>query len=112
MKKFSNKTENGSKNEEAIKKGSFLPDDAVNLGWYSTDEVTPESYLSVIDMSSFIPENSSNTAVIGEKFTMYADEFGVLRYAKTNNELHQVKHSPIVKNSEVSISNYMIRRRQ
>lgn len=39
---------------------------------------------------------------------MYADEFGVLRYVKTNQELHQFKHSPIVKNSEVSISNHVI----
>jgi hypothetical protein len=39
---------------------------------------------------------------------MYADEFGVLRYAKTNSDLFQSKHSPIVKNSEVSISNHII----
>ena len=39
---------------------------------------------------------------------MYADEFGVLRYVKTNGERHQTKHSPIVKNSEVSVTNYVI----
>jgi len=39
---------------------------------------------------------------------MYADEFGVLRYAKTNSETFQSKHSPIVKNSEVSITNHII----
>jgi hypothetical protein len=39
---------------------------------------------------------------------MYADEFGVLRYVKTNAERHQTKHSPIVKNSEVSVTNYVI----
>jgi hypothetical protein len=39
---------------------------------------------------------------------MYADEFGVLRYIKTNAERHQTKHSPIVKNSEVSVTNYVI----
>ena len=39
---------------------------------------------------------------------MYADEFGVLRYVKSNAERHQTKHSPIVKNSEVSVTNYVI----
>lgn len=39
---------------------------------------------------------------------MYADEFGVLRHAETKEEISQIKHSPIVKNSEVSISNVLI----
>lgn len=108
MKEFVNITENGSELEFAIKKGERLPDDAVNLGWYSTDEVTPGSYLSVADMSSFLPENSSNSAAVNQSFVMYADEFGVLRYAQNSGDIHQVKHSPIVKNSEVSISDYII----
>ncbi len=48
------------------------------------------------------------TTAAAEDVAMYADEFGVLRYAKTNSELFQSMHSPIVKNSEVSISNHII----
>lgn len=95
-------------NEYSIKKGPVLPSDAVNLGWYSTEEITPENYLSVLDTSSLIPENSGQLKAISDDFTMYADEFGVLRYMNNNSELHQAKHSPIVKNSEVSISNLII----
>jgi hypothetical protein len=105
MKSFSDFT---SRLEPSIKKGNTLPSDAVNLGWYSTQEVTPENFLSVIDTSSLIPENSGQLKAINDDFTMYADEFGVLRYLKNNSELHQTKHSPIVKNSEVSISNIII----
>lgn len=55
-----------------------------------------------------INENFGATSATSEDVAMYADEFGVLRYAKTNSDLFQSKHSPIVKNSEVSISNYLI----
>ena len=78
------------------------------FGWFQSDEVTPESYLSILDMSSLTAENSANTTAGSSDFCMYADEFGVLRYAKTNDQLHQMKHSPIVKNSEVSVSNIII----
>lgn len=59
-------------------------------------------------MSGLVKENAANTTASLSDFCMYADEFGVLRYAKTNQDLHQIKHSPIVKNSEVSISNHII----
>lgn len=105
MKSFSELTANG---EPSIKKGNTLPPDAVNLGWYSAQEVTPENFLSVLDVSNLIPENSGQLKAVNDDFTMYADEFGVLRYLNNNSELHQSKHSPIVKNSEVSISNIII----
>lgn len=105
MKSFNRFTASG---EPSIKKGNTLPSEAVNLGWYSTEEVTPENFLSVLDVSNLIPENSGQLKAVNDDFTMYADEFGVLRYLKNNSELHQVKHSPIVKNSEVSISNIII----
>lgn len=94
--------------ESVIKKGNTLPSDAVNLGWYSTDDVTPENFLSILDTSSLIPENGGQLKAVNDDFTMYADEFGVLRYLNNNSELHQVKHSPIVKNSEVSVTNLIL----
>jgi hypothetical protein len=39
---------------------------------------------------------------------MYSDEFGVLRFAENNTQKNQYKHSPILNNSELSISNQVI----
>lgn len=96
------------KEEPTIKKGVNLPSDAINLGWYSTDEVNPKNFLSILDTSALIKENSSGTRARNDSYMMYADEFGVLRHATSNPELNQAKHSPIIKNSEVSISNIVI----
>jgi hypothetical protein len=74
-------------------------------GWYSSEEVTPENYLSVLDLSSSIPENSSVQTASEEDSIMYADEFGTLRYAKENAQKKEVKHSPILNNSDISVSN-------
>lgn len=96
------------KGEASLKKGSFLPPNAANLGWFSAEEVTPENFLSVLDMSNLLPENSNQLKAVEDDFLMYADEFGVLRYLSGNSQMHQVKHSPIVKNSEVCVSNLII----
>ena len=109
MKPFSFLT--NENHESTIKKGNNLPNDSVNLGWYNAEDVTPENFLSVLDTSNLIPENSNQLKAIKDDFTMYADEFGVLRYLENNSELHQVKHSPVVKNSEVSVSNLIINKK-
>ena len=42
---------------------------------------------------------------------MYADEFGVLRYAANDVERNQYKHSPIVNSPEVSVTNKLLHSR-
>ena len=42
---------------------------------------------------------------------MYADEFGVLRYATNDIERNQYKHSPIVNSPEVSVTNKLLHSR-
>ena len=106
MKAFENKTNTG--NEPAVKKGNSLPSDAVNIGYFSTEEITPERHLTVTDISSSIPENVSSGFAAETDTVMYADEFGVLRYVRTNAEVGQIAGSPIVHNSEVSISNKLM----
>jgi hypothetical protein len=103
MKPFENKTNTG--NEPAVKKGTFLPSDSVNIGYFSSEKITPEKHLSVIDFSTLIPENTSVQFSSEVDTMMYADEFGVLRYLRNNSEAGQIAGSPIVHNSEVSISN-------
>jgi hypothetical protein len=106
VKAFENKTNTG--NEPAVKKGNSLPSDAVNIGYFSTEEITPERHLTVTDISSSIPENVSSGFAAETDTVMYADEFGVLRYVRTNAEVGQIAGSPIVHNSEVSISNKLM----
>ena len=110
MKAFKNVTNLG--NEPAVKKAVHLPEDSINLGWFNSAEITPEMHLSVSDISGLIPENVVPVSASEVDTAMYADEFGVLRYLKTNQEMNQGFGSPIVANSEVSISNYISREEQ
>lgn len=110
MKAFKNVTNQG--NEPAVKKAVNLPDDSINLGWFNSGEITPEMHLSVSDLSGLIPENLVPVSTSEIDTAMYADEFGVLRYVKTNQEMNQQFGSPIVANSEVSISNYILNKQQ
>lgn len=59
-------------------------------------------------MSGLIPENNVARTSSESQTIMYADEFGVLRYAENNLELDQTKHSPVLPNSEISLSNLII----
>lgn len=110
MKAFKNVTNQG--NEPAVKKAVNLPEDSINLGWFNSGEITPEMHLSVSDLSRLIPENVVPVSTSEIDTAMYADEFGVLRYIKTNQEMNQQFGSPIVANSEVSISNYILNKQQ
>jgi hypothetical protein len=110
VKAFKNVTNQG--NEPAVKKAVNLPDDSINLGWFNSGEITPEMHLSVSDLSGLIPENLVPVSTSEIDTVMYADEFGVLRYVKTNQEMNQQFGSPIVANSEVSISNYILNKQQ
>jgi len=106
MKIFENKTDN--KKENAIKKGTVVPKGAVNLGWYSSDEISPANSLSVVDFSQNIPEATVPASLAETDSIMYADEFGVLRYAQSDPYRSQLKHSPILPSAEVSISDKVL----
>lgn len=106
MKAFENKTNNGK--ELAVKKGQKLPDGAINLGWYSSNGVSPATHLSVIDTSGLIAENTVNSYAGESDSIMYADEFGVLRFTENDTLKAQYKHSPILANSEISVSNHIL----
>jgi len=106
VKVFENKTNLGK--EPAVKKGHVLPTDAVNLGWFSGQDVNPENNLSVTDLSHLIPENTSPVLSSETDSIMYSDEFGTLRYAVNNPQANQYLGSPIVNNPEVCVSNLII----
>ena len=106
MRIFENKTDN--KKENAIKKGTVVPKGAVNLGWYSSDEISPANSLSVVDFSQNIPEATVPASLAETDSIMYSDEFGVLRYAQADPYRSQLKHSPILPSAEVSISDKVL----
>lgn len=74
MEFFDNKTKNG--NEQAIKVGRVVPEDAANVAFYRQEPITASSSLSVIDISEKIKENNiekdSNTVF------MFSNEIGIL----------------------------------
>lgn len=108
MKAFENITNQG--NEPAVKKATKLPEDAVNLGWFSSKEITPANTLSVVDYSHLIFENFVPKTTAEVDTMMYADEFGTLRYVRSNPLLGQVAGSPIVNSAEVSLSNKLVKK--
>jgi hypothetical protein len=65
----------------------------------------------VVDLSGFIPENAVPSPIQETDSIMYADEFGVLRYATNDIERNQYKHSPIVNSPEVSVTNKLLHSR-
>lgn len=77
-------------------------------GWYSSEEINPASSLSVVDFSQNIPEATVASSLAETDSIMYADEFGVLRYAQSDPYKNQLKHSPILPSPEVSVSNQII----
>jgi hypothetical protein len=78
------------------------------FGWFSSEGISPSSNLSVVDSSGLIPENTNSTFAYESDSIMYADEFGVLRFAENDSAKQQYKHSPILSNSEVSVSSRII----
>lgn len=74
MKQFKNLTQNAKEN--AAKIGKIVPTDAANLAFYSNEQLSPSSNLSVIDVSEAIPENKASIAS-GVK-TYFANELGIL----------------------------------
>jgi hypothetical protein len=74
MKKFTDKTD--SLKEPAIKTANFVPRDAVNLGWFSSRDVSPENNMVITDLSSLIPENISESQT--EEKLMFANQLGIL----------------------------------
>ena len=80
-------------------------------GWFDTEGVSPSSNLRVVDLSGFIPENAVPSPIQETDSIMYADEFGVLRYATNDIERNQYKHSPIVNSPEVSVTNKLLHSR-
>jgi len=74
MKLFKNKTD--SQKENAIKVGLSVPDDAANIAYFVNEQLSPKNNLTVIDLSSSIPENKISLDR-GVK-TYYANELGIL----------------------------------
>ena len=74
MDQFIDKTISGK--EPAVKTGNSVPRDAVNLGFFSSSEISPKNNIAVVDLSGLIPENLNDRESSSK--LMYANELGIL----------------------------------
>ena len=81
MKKFTNEINNSK--EKKIKKGYNLPSSAVNLGYYSVDDISPGNSLTVVDTSTSIRENYIQNN--NDQLSLIANELGMLEDPVTGN---------------------------
>lgn len=98
MELFNNITDSG--NEKAVKIGTNVPSDGVNLAWFTSESISPDKNISIIDISETIPENKIKQSDISE--IMYADELGILR---------RLNGSSFVATEDITISNTLIDRK-
>lgn len=76
MEKFDNLTSNSK--EKAFKIGKTVPSDAAPIAYFTTEEVSPENNISILDLSDTILENSIKNINDNVAQLAYADEFGIL----------------------------------
>lgn len=95
MKKFVDKT--NSEKEPAVKTGNYVPRDAVNLGYFSSSEISPKNNLSIVDLSGLIPENVNERQSFSK--IMYANELGILEDENGN---------PYISADEVYVSDLLL----
>ena len=81
MKKFTNEIIESK--ETKIKKGYTLPSSAVNLGYYSVEDISPSNSLAVIDTSTSIKENFIQNN--NDQLSLIANELGMLEDPVTGN---------------------------
>jgi len=62
--------------ERKIRKGSYLPEGSVNLGYFSVEDVNPSNSLAVIDASVAIKENFIEQR--NDQYSFLANETGML----------------------------------
>lgn len=95
MKKFTDATDSGK--EPAVKVGNYVPRDAINLGWYTSKEVSPENNISIVDLSSLTAENLNESDSFSK--IMFANELGILEDSDGN---------PFVSSDEISVSDILL----
>ena len=71
---FENTTQAG--NEKAIRRGSVVPPDAVNLAYVNVPELNPVDNLVIVDTSRIVEENAHDTRI--RRKIYYADPVGML----------------------------------
>ena len=95
MKKFTDATDSGK--EPAVKVGNYVPRDAINLGWYTSKEVSPENNISIVDLSSLTAENLNESDSFSK--IMFANELGILEDSDGN---------PFISSDEISVSDILL----
>lgn len=74
MDNFINVTDEG--NEKAIRRGSRVPDGAINMAWVKAPKLTPDKNVVIVDTSRAVEENVIDSPVSCK--IMYANALGIL----------------------------------
>ena len=98
MELFNNTTDSGK--EKSVKIGLNAPSGSVNLAWFTSESISPDKNISIVDISQTIPENVIKES--GSAEVMYADELGILR---------RLNGSSFVASEDLTISNTFIDRK-
>lgn len=106
MEKFIDKTNSGK--EPAVKVGNAVPQDAVNVAWFSSKDINPANNLKFVDLSSLTPENVN----LDESFSkvMYANELGILedKFGNSFIDSDDIYVSDLFLNGETLDSSYSV----
>lgn len=106
MKKFVDKTTSGQ--EPSVKTGNFVPAGSVNLGWYSSSDISPKNNVISVDFSGLIKENVNEEKLVDK--VMLANELGILEDYDGNSYLEGDNFyvSDIFSSERISTDRYSI----
>jgi peptidoglycan hydrolase-like protein with peptidoglycan-binding domain len=105
MKKFNNSIENSI--DRKIRKGSSLPSNTINLGYFETEDLSPLNSLMIIDSSKTIKENIIDLQ--NKRISLIANELGMLVDPLTGSTRFPTDEISIseIRNSDTNSSKYI-----
>jgi hypothetical protein len=105
MEKFNNSIENSI--DKKIKKGTTLPSNSINLGYFETEDLSPSNSLMIIDSSKTVKENIID--IQNKRVSLIANELGMLVDPLTGNTRFPTDEVSIseIRNSDSNSSKYI-----
>ena len=105
MEKFNNSIKNSL--EKKIKKGTTLPSNTINLGYFETEDLSPSNSLMVIDSAAAIKENVID--IQNKRISLVANELGMLMDPSNGNTRFPTDEISIseIRNSDTNSAKYI-----
>jgi peptidoglycan hydrolase-like protein with peptidoglycan-binding domain len=105
MEKFNNSIKNSL--EKKIKKGTTLPSNTINLGYFEAEDLSPSNSLMVIDSAAAIKENVID--IQNKRISLVANELGMLMDPSNGNTRFPTDEISIseIRNSDTNSAKYI-----